>query len=1104
MTEHTWRDPSTSSLWEGVEKLVPECWLRDAILDALAQADGADSVTGYYQKYFNRVTLEFQNPDDATFLDFLSSRMLESEEVVNAHVEEQRDHLRHTIHDFLFGYLLLNTTEYFRPIAEEYASRIGYEGREPLSCLNHAWFLAAHFHDLGYPVEFHRYLLDFSRSVMADFPYTGGIDSASVITYRADAPLPSLFAWRSSLYGRQASSVQLLPPAAVRAQLERRDHALTAGFLFWERAEEQARARNSQCFSAPVLRTAALACASHNFQFYAEEPGNEWYKISLRRDPASFLLQLVDELQDWSRERVDVETLWALGVPKQIYSRVVLTNRPLISLSDGGGLDVAYEVAVQPFLDDPDDKDQLDRARMVLERSLVDRSRRLGKVLDGGTPGISVDAQYQIGPEKWPGRFQPCETALTVGEKQPTWRCRFQPPPPDPPRPLSQADASESDGAGRLVLESDGTVAATGLQLGTVYLLVGEGGVGKSTLLRRAASRHPVGFTASYLEVIPPDARELDLEPPAGDTPHLFLLDHFDHVLSRREAEHWKREIAQVSLHRRAVLVVACRAEVAERWPYRDARKDIRTLTAHRQGLGAAQPEEFIQEKLRELRPALRDQLAQLAWRVRSERWVPAERVDPGLIARAPDLLRPVGRSIRFAHDHIQDALAALGLLQLMSRPDPGFDMGRELAERPPWVYVFLVLSLCGPTRGVSPFLDLGREGFRHRRHDVLERFLALSRELLWLQHTGATDLGALGGPLPIEQLSQALKREAETIRPEHFAQVRAIEARSLDVNQFSVPDNEQDARRLVQIALRFADLAEGGQLASRRDFPAARWWAWRAHNMLCGRAYVWAAAWPDARRELDSWASWRERYERERHWIDSAPVPQAVKEHWLGIWMSHMASLELQDLERDLQSTGAVGPVERSKAIQRLEEAMRLLSHASVYSGRALATVEQPTRLPDGFQTLAQALGDKARVHFHAYGVWRVVNRLKEDPANALQFVLRFERQMRRDWDRARRVLLPGEMLSRFYACHARLVACAAALRKCRTEPRCPLHGIQQEARTAFEKWLKDYSFQVTRDPRDDIEKMKDETHEVIRDMEDVLRSNALRWIGKEECSYA
>lgn len=191
-------DPSTRALREAIAALEPQTWLRNYIIEALDEASKAVSIVSFYQRYFNRLILAFDDPEDAELVDFLSSRMRESEEVVNAHVENQRDHLRHTIHDFLLGYLFLNATSYFRPIAEVYARRVGYGG-DPMSCLNYAYFLAAHFHDLGYPVEFHRYLLEFARQIASDFPHVIHMERGSPMTYGSDAPLTSLFAWRAGL-----------------------------------------------------------------------------------------------------------------------------------------------------------------------------------------------------------------------------------------------------------------------------------------------------------------------------------------------------------------------------------------------------------------------------------------------------------------------------------------------------------------------------------------------------------------------------------------------------------------------------------------------------------------------------------------------------------------------------------------------------------------------------------------------------------------------------------------------------------------------------------------------------------------------------------------
>lgn len=300
----TYRDPSTLALREAIAALEPRPGLRDDIIKALDEASKAVSIASFYHRYFSRLILAFDDPEDAELVEFLSSRMRASEEVVNAHVEEQRDHLRHTIHDFLLGYLFLNATSYFHPIAENFARRVGYRG-DPMSCLNYSWFLAAHFHDLGYPVQFHHYLLNFARQVASDFPHVSHMERGSPMTYRSDAPLTSLFAWRAGLYGAAEygeGNIPTLQARAVREQVDYPDHALTAAFLLWDRAtEHESEPSPKKCFTASVLRTAALASASHNFQYLVHH--GAWYHISITRDPVSFLLQLVDESQDWSRER---------------------------------------------------------------------------------------------------------------------------------------------------------------------------------------------------------------------------------------------------------------------------------------------------------------------------------------------------------------------------------------------------------------------------------------------------------------------------------------------------------------------------------------------------------------------------------------------------------------------------------------------------------------------------------------------------------------------------------------------------------------------------------------------------------------------------------
>lgn len=489
-------EPSTRALRDAIAALEPRPWLRKYIIEALDDANKAVSIVSFYQRYFNRLIPAFDDPDDAELVDFLSSRMRESEEVVNAHVENQRDHLRHTIHDFLLGYLFLNATSYFHPIAEAYARRVGYRG-EPMSCLNYAYFLAAHFHDLGYPVEFHRYLLEFARKITSDFPHVSHMERGSPMKYGSDAPLTSLFAWRAGLYGVTADgegNIPTLPAHAVRSQVDRPDHALTAAFLLWDRAtEHESEPLPGKCFTAPVLRTAALACASHNFQYLVDN--SIWYRISLTRDPVSFLLQLVDEVQDWSRERIDVDLLWDIGreVAKHRHSRAILCETPSVALNESGRLDISYAVAVQPFLDDQEDPYQLARARELLERKLIERNRYLAGVLKmDGKSSISLEGRYLVGRDSYPsGLYKECVVRVAVGQRRVRWEVPFQPVPSRIMPGLERACAVEvmgrqsgarvlidpddklklqgcTLGETQIVLDPNGKVTITGLQGGTV------------------------------------------------------------------------------------------------------------------------------------------------------------------------------------------------------------------------------------------------------------------------------------------------------------------------------------------------------------------------------------------------------------------------------------------------------------------------------------------------------------------------------------------------------------------------------------------------------------------------------------------------------------
>lgn len=79
---------STLILREAIQTLPSQLWLRDTIIESLEEASQATSVASFYHRYFQPIILALDDPDDAELVEFLSSRMLKSEEVVNAHVQQ--------------------------------------------------------------------------------------------------------------------------------------------------------------------------------------------------------------------------------------------------------------------------------------------------------------------------------------------------------------------------------------------------------------------------------------------------------------------------------------------------------------------------------------------------------------------------------------------------------------------------------------------------------------------------------------------------------------------------------------------------------------------------------------------------------------------------------------------------------------------------------------------------------------------------------------------------------------------------------------------------------------------------------------------------------
>lgn len=376
-----------------------------------------------------------------------------------------------------------------------------------------------------------------------------------------------------------------------------------------------------------------------------------------------------------------------------------------------------------------------------------------------------------------------------------------------------------------------------------------------------------------------------------------------------------------------------------------------------------------------------------------------------------------------------------------------------------------------------------------------MDWLLRSSRTLLWLQHIGASDLGATGedgARLPIEELDEALSKETGTVRPEHIGLVREAAASSL-LHRYSggpSPPTEADARKMVELALRFRDL---DKYCASLPTVSERCRITRTHNLILTRAYVRSQQWSELHRQMEFWHEWEQRWEKEKNEIEKAE-DEAVRNYWLAGWMGHRATLDLHNLARE----PLTGPADRERMINRLKDAIQLIKNALFLRRRVFA--RGVGKVDDGYETLAQGLSDQVNTLFHITDCWPVIARLGDDPPDVgvVQMTVVFAREIKALWERARRVLRPRETLSRFYVRCARPAAYAKAIEKLRENPARPLHEVQRAAEEAFRKWVRTYPFEATRDPAFNAETHLAEIQGTIQRLEGVLRIEARRWRGE------
>lgn len=1121
-------DNSSVLLRTAIERLRADLWLRSEIIEAMDERRLRGSISASYRRYFQRLVLALDDSQDAEMVERLSERMLRSEAVVNAHRPSQRDHLRHTIHDFLLGYLILNSTAFFEGIARRFAGRLDLPSDEGMACLNHAWFLASHFHDLGYAVEVGRSIEEFLRQLSVDIPHVLRARIGTAPAYSLAGPLAPLYSWRSGLYGEAGKPIPALPSALLREQVHYPDHGLTAAFLFWQTAEEcDLRRERSERrrFNAAVLRTAAVACASHNFPHLANK--SPWFQVSLSHDPVSFLLILVDNVQDWSRERGDLDYLWERGVFAHQFARARLQKEPTIRLDDDRGLRIGLSLDVVPFLSDSEDVEQQRRAHKRLQAELIKRSGELGRALRIDlADGVHLRADYGIlWADGW-GQPKPARAGfLAFGETQSEQALSLSPPARVSLGALAPAwaeersdafwDSSASTAAGghrvdapglhSISLSAEGAVALPGIETGHLYLLLADGGVGKSTLLQALGARPPDGFDVRYTEHLPEEPRRILLEAPVKGK-RLVLLDHIDHALSGQDAEYWKREFARFPIPEEVAVIAACRTEVMAQWPFTETWGRARRLLLRRQGYETQSPEALVRAVLHDLPGERLLGLAELALQCRGERWIAAsaDRLRLGTLSKG--ILRTVHDKVRFFHDHVQDALAALAIIQRVRR-ESNFDLDDALVHQPPWTYAFLLLSLCGADRGVSPLLDVASHVYLDARRAVLQALGRTSKALQWLDHTGANEVGPLGQEpdrFPICELEKAIVARPADVRPEDAYLVRELSARlhqKLYVRARPRSDESQSSRELAR-AVEVARSYENLNVGIHAHFSGAPWspvvfWTVRRRNNLLARVHTWCMAQGAHQAEIQSWSGWREDWEREVQWVQRAEVQPEVKDYWMAVLLGQRGHHELLELE--VAKPRSLGPTDRGNLEQRLQRGIDLLRRGMFHHRRALRTVDPSCS--DGFATRAQALANFASLYNDpVQRVWAAMVRLGADTCNAIQMTLECEEKVRTLWDQAREVRERGELLSRFYPQCVDTPCLAEAIRQFRGEPEVPLSRVEVACAKVFEDWLKPYPFEATRVREFEGARRSGQLDHLLRQIrgcERLLRVDAQRWVG-------
>lgn len=247
----------------------------------------------------------------------LFEKFIEMELNLETFSAEHSSHINHVIQEFLFGYNVLVNCEYIR-------KKYGFEGGKDkfdskFGELCFSWMAASLLHDIGYDIEKSPEEEAFreEKNVFWDFMTHRAIATSS-LTFSDARPGPGsriiedyILKDIKKIKGAPKLEYTQFKKLFIRNVKNRKgwvqyDHGLISAVKYLIELEKLEKKHGGDYVNWPPNRHAALAMALHNFRY---KKCNLSLSVKNVNTLIAYLLIVSDEIQEWERERADVDAL---------------------------------------------------------------------------------------------------------------------------------------------------------------------------------------------------------------------------------------------------------------------------------------------------------------------------------------------------------------------------------------------------------------------------------------------------------------------------------------------------------------------------------------------------------------------------------------------------------------------------------------------------------------------------------------------------------------------------------------------------------------------------------------------------------------------------